>query len=113
MKADQLAIVEAFARGLTQGLLGLADVPAVANHPATTPPAKDAPPGNDPPGGSSLIPGAIPTPGFDHVEQPLPGFEDVPPITLEQMEAFMEGLHKKTPKDFYDPAEADQRAPLS
>ena len=111
-------LVEAFARGLMRGIL--ADEP-IAVTPAVNRPAKARRPrrrrGNpaDSPAETTVIPGEVPRPGFDHVDEPLPGFEMVPRATLRDMEAAMEKITRGQgpPPGFYDPNEADQRAPLS
>ena len=109
MTADQL--FEAIGRGIVQQLL--ASAPAVT--PTAMLPAKTEPPGQAIPPEASVIPGEIPKPGFDHVDEPLPGFEHIPRATLREMEAAMEKITRgqEPPPGFYNPEDADQRAPLS
>lgn len=111
MKAEDL--FEAIGRGIVKQLL--------APEPAVTPtamlPAKtDSPSGAaTPPGEPSVIPGTVPTPSFDQVDEPLPGFEGIPRATLLEMEKAMEKITRGNtpPPGFYNPEDADQRAPLS
>ena len=81
------------------------------------PPAENGPSGDSPsPGAPSIIPAdGIPTPAFDQVDEPLPGFEMVPRATLRDMEQAMEKITRgqQPPPGFYNPEDADQRAPLS
>lgn len=116
---DRLAIVEAFARGLTQGLLSdLGAVLAVTNHPVATPPPKEGlRDGSSPlPEAPSIIPGEIPQPGFDQVEEPtLPGFEGIPPVTLLKMQEAIDRITKgdAPAPGYYNPDDADVSVPLS
>ena len=112
MRAEDLVAV--IVRGVLQGL-----VPEPAVTPAATLPTKARRPrrkqADTAPAGTTVIPGEVPRPGFDHVDEPLPGFEMVPRATLRDMEAAMEKITRGQgpPPGFYDPNEADQRAPLS
>jgi hypothetical protein len=60
----------------------------------------------------TVVPGDLPTPSFDEA---LPGFENVPPVSLKDVEAAMERITRgnEAPPGFYRPDEADTRAPLS
>lgn len=97
-------------RGLVRALLDV-QAPVVARKPHSKRPRRG--PGNPPAG--VVLPGEIPRPGFDQVDEPLPGFEGIPPATLREMNAAMEKITRGQgpPPGFYDPSEADQRAPLS
>ena len=112
MKAEDLVAV--IVRGVLQGL-----VPEPVVTPTTKVPAKVRRPrrkqADSAPAGTTVTPDAPPTPGFDHVDEPLPGFESVPRATLAEMERAMEKITRgnTVPPGFYDPNEADQRAPLS
>lgn len=105
---------EAIGRGVVQQLL--ASAPA-ASPAAMLPAETDAPSGAaSPPEAPSVIKADLPTPSFDQLEeQALPGFEDIPPATLAAMEKAVKDLQRGNgpPIGFYDPQEADQRAPLS
>ena len=113
-KAD---LVRAAFRGLLEAIV-LADEPIAVtptvNRPAkqrrrrrTRDPVAAAPP--------TVIPGDVPRPGFDHVDEPLPGFEMVPRATLRDMEAAMEKITRGQgpPPGFYNPEDADTSVPLS
>ena len=112
MKAEDL--VAAFARGLMQGLV---NVPA-AETPSATPRTKARRPRRvaDTPAGATVIPGEIPKPSFDQVDEPLPGFENVPRATLREMEAAMEKITRgnEPPPGFYSVDDAKgKNVPLS
>lgn len=111
------ALIEALARGFVTALLAASDArePAAANptHRARRRPRKATP--TAPRAATTVIPGEVPTPGFDHVDDPLPGFEGIPPATLRDMQAAMDRITKgnEPAPGFYRPEDADQRAPLS
>ena len=95
------AIIEAFARGLVKAL---ADVP-VAPAPTAAPAAPSEP---------SVVEATLPTPSFDQAadEGQLPL---IPPATLRDMERAMDSIVRGNgvPDGFYNPEDADTRAPLS
>jgi hypothetical protein len=107
MKADEL--VEAMMRGLVKALV---DVQAPV-HPGK-PPAKQRRPrrGASPPAGTTVVHADLPTPGFDQADEQLPL---IPPTTMREMERAMEAIQRGNgvAPGFYDPNEADTRAPLS
>ena len=109
MKAEDL--FEAIGRGIVKQLLA----PEPAATPAAMLPAKTEPSGVPIPPEVSVIPTEMPKPGFDHVDEPLPGFEGIPRATLREMEAAMQKITRgnEPPPGFYNPEDADQRAPLS
>ena len=114
MKADDL--FEAIGRGIVRELLATAP----AETPSAMLPAKPRRPrkgADSQPGAVTVTPGDTPpTPSFDNVEEPpLPGFEGIPRATLREMEAAMERITRgnQPAPGFYNPEDADQRAPLS
>lgn len=110
MKADDL--FAAIGRGIVEALL--------ASAPTETPSVVPAKPRRsrvaDTPGAVTVTPAdGIPTPGFDQIDEPLPGFENVPRATLREMEAAMEKITRgnQPPPGFYNPEDADTSVPLS
>ena len=116
MTAEELVAV--VVRGVLQGLTSVQPAVVTPTAPARVKarrPCRGRGNPADPPAGTTVIPGDMPKPGFDHVDEPLPGFESVPRATLAEMERAMEKITRgnTVPPGFYDPNEADQRAPLS
>ena len=107
MKPDEL--VEAMMRGLVKALV---DVQATEHH--GKPPTKRRPRSRiaTAPGTPTITPANLPMPGFDQADDQLPL---IPPATLRDMEAAMESLTRGNgiAPGFYDPNDADTRAPLS
>lgn len=114
MKADDL--FEAIGRGIVKQLLANDLAPEPALSPGATLPAESGPPGDSkPPEAPSIIQADLPTPSFDLVDEPLPGFESIPPATLRDMQAAMDRITKgdTIPPGFYDKDTADTSVPLS
>jgi hypothetical protein len=99
MRPDEL--FESIGRGIVKQLLA---PEAAANDPAAMLPAKAEPSGVVVPPEASVIPGEVPQPSFDQVDEPLPGFEGIPRATLKQMQDAMEKITRGQgpPPGMYD-----------
>lgn len=90
---------QAFSYGFQRGIQTLLPPPPKV-------PAKQA---SSRPARKARAQATVPLPGFDHVDDARPGFEDVPRATLRDMEEkFLTSLNGKVRPGFYDPADEER-----